>query len=471
MSMINFFILAGGSGTRLWPLSRKNFPKQFIKFLFPGSSKKESFFQKTLKRCQKFKNARIFILTNEKYKFYILDQIRECLGNNFKFFELILEPEAKNTAPAIALGIKYAEEKGISLNDIFCVLPSDHFISPEEKFVEYLEKGVELASKGYIVTFGVKPTKPETGYGYIKAGRPIENGFGFEVEKFTEKPDFKKALEYLSSGKYFWNAGIFIFKGEVIKKEIKEHSPEIAKIFDLSYKEAIKTFSQVSEISIDYAVMEKTKRACVVPLEITWSDVGSWDSLEKLFEKDKNGNVFIGNIIAIDAENNFVFGNKRLLALLGVEGLIVIETEDSLFITKKGTSQKVREVVKELLEKNRLEALEHPTVFRPWGFYTLFEKGQGYKIKKIVVNPGEKLSLQMHRYRSEHWVVVKGIAKVRIGEKEFFVKENESIFVPKNTLHRLENPGNIPLEIIEVQVGEYVEEDDIIRFEDIYERV
>ncbi|MDL1957751.1 MAG: mannose-1-phosphate guanylyltransferase/mannose-6-phosphate isomerase [Candidatus Desulfofervidus auxilii] len=464
-------ILAGGAGTRLWPLSRKTFPKQFLRL-----NGNKSLFQRTIERYLKYvKCEDIIIMTNKDYKFLIFSELKN-LGFNILEKNVILEPAMRNTAPAIALAMKFILEKmNVDEDKVLFISPSDHIIKPEERFLKYLEKAEKLAKRGYIVTFGIKPTYPETGYGYIKADKSkqinkiIESDV-FYVEKFTEKPDFETAKRYLEEGNYFWNSGMFCFDIKTMQEELAKFEPEIAKIFDLSFEETIKNFSELPEISIDYAVMEKTNKAVVLPLDIYWSDIGSWNAVYEALDKDEAQNVKTGEVISIDTKNSLIFGNKRLVVACGVEDLAIIDTDDAILIIKKDISQKVRDIVNLLKKNKHPSVLEHKTVFRPWGSYTVLEEGSRYKIKKVVVNSGAKLSLQMHYHRSEHWIVVRGTAKVIIGEKESFIHENESIFVPPTTLHRLENPGKIPLEIIEVQSGEYLEEDDIIRIDDIYGR-
>ena len=468
-------ILAGGSGTRLFPLSRENYPKQFIKI-----ADESSLLQKTFNRCKHFTNSKdIFIVSGDKYQFHIKNQLEEIGEKDFK--NIILEPVGRNTAPAIALAVKYLLEKENATEDsIIFITPSDHIISPEEKFSEYIKEAEVVAKEGYIVTFGVRPSKPETGYGYIEADEKKILNKGYKVKKFHEKPDLKTAQTYLLKGNFFWNSGMFMFSIKTILNEFKNHSPDIYSFIEkLSYEELVMSFSDMPDISIDYAVMEKSKNIAVIPVDIVWSDVGSWDSLYDVLDKDNKGNAKVGNVVDIDTENSLVFGDsKRIVSTIGLKDLIIVDTDDVVLIAKRGESQKVREIVKKFKEDKKLEekAKFHNTVYRPWGSYTELEVGNRYKIKRITVKPGGKLSLQMHYHRSEHWVVIKGTAKVILENEEGkleekYIHENESIFVPKTTKHRLINPGKVPLEIIEVQVGEYVGEDDIVRFDDIYSRI
>lgn len=463
-------ILAGGSGTRLWPLSRKNYPKQFLK-LHSGSS----LLQQTIQRLTAvFPADDMIVMTNNEYKFHVRSDLNAVFDKPSQDGNIILEPIGRNTAPAIALGIKYCMERlGAANDETLFILPSDHIIKPVEKFAEHIRHSEQIAKKGYIVTFGIKPTRPETGYGYIKAGskqRTLDSNGYCLVERFTEKPDAETARHYIDDGNYYWNSGMFAFSIETMLGEFAKYAPEITKMLELSFDDLVSQFAKMPDISIDYAVAEKSDRMAVLPMDVYWNDIGSWDSLYEIADKDDMGNVKMGDVITTDTKDTLIISNKRLISTIGLEDCLIVDTDDAVLIAKKGETQKVRDVVNILNKNNRREALEHLTTYRPWGSYTILEQGERYKIKRIVVNPGERLSLQMHYHRSEHWVVIKGAAKVTIGETESHVHENESIYVPKSTLHRLENPGKVPLEIIEVQNGEYVGEDDIVRLDDIYGR-
>jgi mannose-1-phosphate guanylyltransferase/mannose-6-phosphate isomerase len=459
-------ILAGGSGTRLWPLSRYGMPKQFV----PINKGKSLLFQTVERLLDYLKYEDIFVITNEDYKFHVIEELRKFSPMLEK--NIILEPAGKNTAPAIALSVKFLIEKvKCSKKETIFICPSDHIIEPVKKFTYHLNQCEKLALQGKIITFGILPKEPNTGYGYIKRGdklKDFENAF--KVEKFEEKPDYNTAQKYLKSGLYYWNSGMFAFTIDTILKEFKKYSPEISKKLSLSYSEMIKEFKNMPNISIDYSVMEKSKSVIVIKTDILWSDLGSWDSIEDIEPQDENGNIRIGNIVDINSKNSIFYTGERLVSAVDVENLIVVDTKDALLISKKGSSQKVKDIVNLLKDRKAKEVIENTTVYRPWGSYTVLEEGERYKIKRITVKPGCKLSVQLHHHRSEHWIVVKGIARVVNGNEIKLVHENESTFVPKSTKHRLENPGKVPLELIEVQNGEYVGEDDIIRFDDDYGR-
>ena len=459
-------ILAGGSGTRLWPVSRYGLPKQFIK-LNGG----KSLLCQTVERLAAVVPLHdIYVITNEDYRFHVQADLRSVsptIENN-----VILEPVGRNTAPAIALVMKYCQEKLKSPKDeVIFICPSDHIIEPVEKFARYARQAETAAKAGSIVTFGIKPSRPETGYGYIKkGGKPSADGGVFKVEKFAEKPDAKTAEKYLADGNYYWNSGMFAFTIGTMLAEFKAHAAEISRKMPQTFAKMVADFKNMPSISIDYAVMEKSRKAAVLPIDILWSDVGSWDSLHEVIEPDGDGNVKVGDVLALDTKKTIIMGEKRLISTIGLKDLIIIDTTDALLIARRGQAQRVKEVVDILKERKRKEVVEHMTTYRPWGSYTILEEGPRYKIKRIVVKPGHKLSHQLHYHRSEHWIIVKGTAKVTLGSTTSLVHENESTYVPKSTEHRLENPGKVPLEMIEVQNGEYVGEDDIVRFSDIYGR-
>lgn len=465
-------VLAGGSGVRLWPLSRRHYPKQFLKL-----DGEKSLLRQTVERLtQVLSFEEVLVITNKEYEFYVKSDLPEVR-------HLLFEPEGKNTAPAIALGVRYCLDKlGCREDEVVFVSPSDHILRPADRLAQYLRWSEEIAREGLLVTFGIQPIRPETEYGYIKVRRPgsaeagslgeaLESGKRpFRVERFVEKPDVETAKRYLEEGHYYWNSGMFAFQIGVILEEFRRYSPEIGENLEGDFNTLVAQFNRMPEISIDYAILEKSDRVSMVPLELYWNDVGSWDSLMEILPKDSNGNATVGDIMTLDTRNCLIVGGKRLLSTIGMEDTLVIETEDAVLVARKGEAPKVRQLVADLKKGGRREASEHVTTYRPWGSYTILERGPRYKIKRVVVNPGQRLSLQTHAHRSEHWVVVQGIAKVTLGEKIFSIHENESAFVPKSTLHRLENPGKIPLEIIEVQNGEYLGEDDIERFSDDYGR-
>ncbi|MEK5146078.1 mannose-1-phosphate guanylyltransferase/mannose-6-phosphate isomerase [Psychrobacillus sp. FSL K6-4615] len=456
--MINL-ILCGGNGTRLWPISRTLHPKQFSKF--DG----KSLFQETVLRNSKYTSKQI-IVTNTEQQFLAKDQLNE-IGNFEPTF--ILEPVGRNTAAAIALACHSLEQ-----DDIILVTPSDHLIKNKSEYEAIIAEGKKLAEEGSLVTFGITPVYPETGYGYIQA-------IGKEVISFKEKPSVEVAQEYIKSGTYYWNSGMFMFKSSTFLKELEKYAPEI---FTLA-KEAIVTSEKVNEnisinlgkmsnipdLSVDYAVMENSDSIKIIPSNISWSDMGSFESLYEGLELpiDEQGNMTSGKNVSLNSKNNLILSNKTV-ATINVEDLIIVDTPDALLVSSKGSSHEVKKVVEQLKVEQPNLVNEHITAHRPWGVYTILEDSPGFKIKKIVVKPGKKLSLQKHHHRNEHWVVVSGTATVTVGENEFFVRPNESTYIKMGEVHRLENSGKIDLVLIEVQVGEYLEEDDIIRIEDDFKR-
>jgi len=456
-------ILAGGSGTRLWPISRFGLPKQFMKL--DGG---KSLLCRTIERLATFVPLKdILVVTNEAYRFHVQADLRSvspAIENN-----LVLEPVGRNTAPAIALALKYCQEKLKSRSDeVIFICPSDHMIKPLEKFARYAKAAERIAKKGVIVTFGIKPTRPETGYGYIEKGKSL--GGVFAVSRFIEKPNLATAKKNMRSERCYWNSGMFAFTISTMLEELKVYAPEISGAMQHPLAKMTADFANMPSISIDYAVMEKSKRVTVLPMDIVWSDVGSWDSLSEVIPPDNDGNVRIGDVMSLNTKRSIVMGGKRLISTIGLKDIIVIDTADALLIAKRGQAPRVKEIVDSLREKKRKEGVDHITVYRPWGYFVVLEEGPRYKIKHILLNPGHKVSHQLHYHRSEHWVIVKGTAKVTIGRKTSIIHENESTYVPQATAHRLENPGKVPLEMIEVQNGEYVGEDDIVRFSDIYGR-
>lgn len=461
-------IMAGGSGTRLWPLSRSLYPKQFLSLT--GA---QSMLADTVLRTQGLNCETAIFLCNEEHRFLVAEQLRAIGAQG----TLMLEPVGRNTAPAIALAALEIRE---SLGDgVMLVMASDHVIDSRAEFQAQVMAAAELAGLGKLVTFGVVPAKPETGYGYIHRGAAI-NSRGFEVDKFVEKPDLPTAEAYLASGEYYWNSGMFVMQASDCLAELERFSPDILsaaksayekRSFDLDFVRVdAESFSACPEDSIDYAVMERTEKAAVVPLEAGWSDLGSWASLWDVGTKDSHGNVHHGDVILEKTRNSLIHSSHRMIATLGLKDAVVVETKDAVLVADRSKVQDIKAVVNRLKSGNRTEHQHHREVYRPWGGYDSVDNGERYQVKRITVKPGAKLSLQMHHHRAEHWVVVSGTAKVTLGENEFLVAENESTYIPMGEVHALENPGKVDLHLIEVQTGSYLGEDDIVRFEDKYGR-
>ncbi|WAI00824.1 mannose-1-phosphate guanylyltransferase/mannose-6-phosphate isomerase [Methanogenium organophilum] len=445
-------ILAGGSGTRLFPLSRICYPKQFIPLIDA-----ESLFQKSVRRALLFSEPdEITIVTNELHRFLVADQLEEMHVH----CPILSEPQGKNTLPAITYGISAILKEDPDAR--VAVISSDQLITPDETYKSAFMAAEQLAEK-YLVAFGITPDSPHTGYGYIRPGAPLDGGY--TVEAFVEKPDQQTAESYLRDG-YLWNAGMFLFSATLFMDECRKHAPEVAEAFTLSRDEA---FQKTPKISVDYGIMEKTDKAAVVPLSVPWSDVGSFEALYSVHSKGENGNAVRGEYLGMESQNNLVISD-RLVATIGIRDCAIIDSPDALLVCPRSESQRVGEITGLLTERGDERCEVHTTVHRPWGTYTVLQRGDTFQIKRITVMPGRRISLQLHHHRSEHWVVVKGTALVANNGNEFFVRPGESTFVPAGIKHRLKNPGLIPLDVIEVQNGEYVGEDDIVRFDDDFER-
>ena len=466
--MILPIIMAGGSGTRLWPLSRGNYPKQFLSL-----SGDKTMLQETLVRLDGLSHSPAMLICNEEHRFIAAEQVRQLGVEHSGIF---LEPVGRNTAPAIALAAFKAIEN--NQDPLLLVLAADHVIENISAFQASVEQASILAEQGKLVTFGITGNKPETGYGYIKRGVPHQTGF--VVDSFVEKPDLATAKTYIESGEYYWNSGMFLFKASEYLNELKTFRPDIYKACELAMQvqnddmDFVRVdkvaFESCPDESIDYAVMEHTKDAVVVPMDAGWSDVGGFAALWEVSNKDENGNVFNGDVKAVDTKNTLVLGDDKLIATVGVKDLVIVSTKDAVLVAHKSESQKVKAIVQQLKNAQRSEVTFHREVYRPWGKYDSVDSGERFQVKRITVKPGAKLSVQMHHHRAEHWIVVSGTAKVHLDGTEQYLTENESVYIPISAVHALENPGKVDLELIEVQSGSYLGEDDIVRFEDRYGR-
>ncbi len=467
MAQVQPIILAGGTGTRLWPLSRELYPKQLLNL-----TEKKSLLQTTILRITGIPNLLPpIIVIGDEHRFLTLNQIEEL--NLPDPFSIILEPIGRNTAPAICA----AAFRSVSKHEddtLLLVLPADHLIRDQKGFLTAVKKAMELADRGLMVTFGIKPNTPETGYGYIEAGQD------HNVLSFVEKPDLETAKRYLEKGNFLWNSGMFAFSATALLKEMEKHAPQIYSCMQKAVEKGVEDFAffrldkenmaQCPEDSIDYAIMEKTERVAVVPADLGWSDIGSWKALWDVSDKNSKGNVLQGDVILDDVKNSLIRSEQGLVAVVGMEDTLVVETADAVLVAPLSRSQEVKKIVNRIKGAQREEHRLHRTVYRPWGSYTVLEQQPRFQIKRLTVNQGVKLSLQMHYHRSEHWVVVSGTAKVTCGDKTFLVHENQSTYISAGEKHRLENPGTIPLELIEVQNGSYLGEDDIVRFDDDFGR-
>ncbi|MEJ6021927.1 mannose-1-phosphate guanylyltransferase/mannose-6-phosphate isomerase [Ramlibacter sp. PS4R-6] len=471
-------ILSGGAGTRLWPVSREGHPKPFMKL--PDG---HTLLGRTVERAMAAGTAgRLMLVTNRDYYFVSKDEVGATLGADANKASYLLEPVGRNTAAAIAAAAHAITEE-FGPQAVMLVLPADHLIEPVEDFVRATRDAAALAAQGKLVTFGIQPRSPETGYGYIEAGGAMRGGAAREVVRFVEKPDTETAKAYVASGNFLWNSGMFCMRASVLLEELALHRPQLAQAVAHCWKEtgaqrgapftelASEPFSAVESISIDYAVMEPSKRLVVLPVHFGWNDIGSWSAIAGLVAPGADGNRVHGDAVVLDCEDCFISSEDRMVAAVGLRGVLVVDTPDALLVADAGSAQRVKDVVAHLKKRGHESYRLHRTVTRPWGTYTVLEGGPGYKIKRIDVRPGGALSLQMHRHRSEHWVVVSGTAKVQCDEREFLVLTNQSTYIPAGKKHRVENPGERDLVMIEVQSGDYLGEDDIVRFSDIYGRV
>ena len=469
--MILPVIMAGGSGTRLWPLSRGNYPKQFL--TLDGEN---TMLQNTVLRLASIEHKAPVVICNEEHRFLAAEQLRQIKCEQS---QILLEPVGRNTAPAIALAALMAISTGE--DPLLLVLAADHVIKDQASFTNSVKQAKTLAEQGKLVTFGIVADKPETGYGYIKRGEVINQDSGFKVAEFVEKPGLATAKSYLESGDYYWNSGMFLFKASRYLEELRRHRPDIYEAcekalkvqeIDLDFVRIDKVeFEKCPDDSIDYAVMEKTTEAVVVPMDAGWNDIGGFSALWEISEKDEQGNAFAGDVVSSNTTNTLVLAEEKLVSTVGVSDLVIVNTKDAVLVAHKDKTQDVKKIVNELKSVERSEVSFHREVYRPWGKYDSIDNGERFQVKRITVKPGAKLSVQMHHHRAEHWIVVSGTAKVTNGDQELLLTENQSTYIPVGVIHALENPGKVPLELIEVQSGSYLGEDDIVRFEDKYGRV
>ena len=465
-------ILSGGVGSRLWPLSRERYPKQFLDVAAGGST----LVQQTLARLDGVAGLDLpIVVCNQEHRFLVAEQLRD---NPLGTARILLEPVGRNTAPAVAAAalqaLRGAEDA------ILAVFPADHVVGEPERLRAAIADAVEVARAGWLVTFGIVPTRAETGYGYIEAGDTVDGGPARAVRRFIEKPDAGSAREYVDTGRFYWNSGMFVMRASRYLDELRRHAPAIVEACEAALADAEAdldfirlgqaAFERCPADSIDYAVMEQTEAAVTLPLDAGWSDLGSWATLMEAGDRDAEGNVLLGDVIAESSRNNYVRAESRLVATVGLEDHVVVETADSVLVAPRDQVKAVKRIVQRLQDDGRSEAVEHRQVHRPWGSYEGLVRAERFQVKRIVVDPGCRLSLQMHHHRAEHWVVVRGTARVTCGEEEFLLGEDQSTYIPLGTVHRLENPGMIPLELVEVQSGSYLGEDDITRLEDVYGR-
>ncbi|EGR3921527.1 TPA: mannose-1-phosphate guanylyltransferase/mannose-6-phosphate isomerase [Vibrio cholerae] len=458
-------IIAGGSGSRLWPLSRSLYPKQFISL-----ASDKSMLQETITRLSCLEHQAPLLICNQEHRFIVAEQLRQ---QRIKHGGIVLEPVGRNTAPAIALAALNATKHGD--DPLLLVLAADHVIQNQAAFTQAVKNAVKPAEQGMLVTFGIVPTAPETGYGYIKQGEVVGET-AYRVAQFVEKPNLATAEQYLASGEYYWNSGMFLFKASRYLKELKAHRPDILHACELAMQGARgdldfirieeASFTECPEDSIDYAVMEKTQDALVVPMDAGWSDVGSFSALWEVSSKDSHGNVMVGDVIAEQTHNSYIYAQNKLVSTVGVDNLVIIETKDAVLVANKDKVQDVKNVVNQLKAQQRRECEQHREVYRPWGSHDEIAEGERYHVKHLRVKPGERTALQMHHHRAEHWVVVQGTAKVTNGDESYLVSENQSTYIPLGSAHRIENPGKVDLHLIEVRSGSYLQEDDIVRLEE-----